>query len=208
MYIMNFWKMIIAGGPLMWPIIACSIFGLGLIIDKFNSLQRIDKGSGAFLKDVFNHVRRHEIKEALDKCERASLPVAQILKAALLKYDRPRTQIKEAIEDAALYEIPLIEKNLSLLATIAYVVPLLGFLGTVGGMVSCFQAAELRMAAAEPVLVVDLAAGIWRALIATIAGLTVAIPVLVAHNYFVSRINMIVLEMERVSTEFLNLLTE
>jgi biopolymer transport protein ExbB len=75
-------------------------------------------------------------------------------------------------------------------------------------MVSCFQAVELRMAATEPVLAADLVAGIWRALIATIAGLTVAIPVLVAHNYFVSRINMVVLEMERVSAEFLNLLTE
>lgn len=208
MYIMNFWKIIVAGGPLMWPIIVCSIFALALIIDKFNCLQRIEKGSGAFLKDVFNHVRQHEIKEALDKCERTKLPIAEILKAALLKYDRPRTQIKEAIEDAALYETPLIEKNLSLLATIAYVAPLLGFLGTVGGMVSCFQAVELRMSATEPVLAVDLVAGVWRALIATIAGLTVAIPVLVAHNYFVSRINLIVFEMERVSTEFLNLLTE
>jgi biopolymer transport protein ExbB len=205
---MSFWKIIIAGGPLMWPILACSILALALIIDKFNRLQRIDKGSVVFLKDVFNHVRRHEIKEALDKCERAELPIAKILKAALLKYDRPRTQIKEAIEDAALYETPLIEKNLSLMATIASIAPLLGFLGTVGGMVSCFQAAELRMVASEPVLAVDLVAGIWRALITAIAGLTVAVPVLVAHNYFVSRINMIVLEMERVSAEFLNLLTE
>ncbi len=192
----------------MWPIIACSVVSLSIIIDKYIFLRRIERGSETFLKETFNHVRRHEIKEALDKCEHVQLPVASILKAALLKYDRPRTQIKEAIEDAALYEVPVIEKNLSLLAMLADVAPLLGFLGTVAGMVTCFQAVELRMSAAEPVLAADLVAGIWRALIAAIAGLSVAIPALVAYNYLVSRIHLIVLEMERVSVEFLNLLTE
>jgi biopolymer transport protein ExbB len=125
-----------------------------------------------------------------------------------LKYDRSRSQIKEAIEDASLYEIPKLEKNLPVLATVAHISPLLGFLGTVTGMVVSFQTIQTKAATSYPVLPGDLAGGIWEALLTTVAGLLVAIPAFVAYNYLVSRINNIILEMEKASTELVNFLTE
>jgi biopolymer transport protein ExbB len=153
-------------------------------------------------------MKRHETKEALQICDNTKSPIANILKAGILKYDRPRPQIIEAIEDASLYEIPRIEKNLTALATIAHISPLLGLLGTVTGMVRCFQTIQAKATSFHPVSPGDLAGGIWEALLTTVAGLIVAIPTFVFYNYLVSRINHFILEMEKASTELVNFLTE
>ncbi|MDD4894418.1 MAG: MotA/TolQ/ExbB proton channel family protein, partial [Candidatus Omnitrophica bacterium] len=116
--------------------------------------------------------------------------------------------IKEAIEDASLYEIPILEKNLLMLATIAYISPLLGILGTVTGMVRCFQSVQSKAATFNLVSPADLAGGIWEALLATVAGLVVAIPTFIVYNYLVNRVNNFILEMEKASTELVNFLTE
>jgi biopolymer transport protein ExbB len=101
-----------------------------------------------------------------------------------------------------------LQKNLNSLATIAHIAPLLGLLGTVVGMVRAFQAIQAKAAASLPVSPVDLSGGVWEALLATVAGLIVAIPAFVAYNYLVSRINNFILEMEKASTELVNFLTE
>jgi len=192
----------------MWPILLCSIFALALIIERLWYLHKIDISSQDFLANILDKIKRHQIKEALQACDSTEYPISHILKAGILKYDRPRSQIKEAIEDASLYEIPKLEKNLSLLATIAHVSPLLGFLGTVTGMVVSFQVIQTKAATSYPVSLSDLAGGIWQALLTTVAGLVVAIPAFLAYNYLVNRINNIILEMEKASTELVNFLTE
>ena len=204
---MSFWQVILAGGPVIWPIILCSIFALAIIIEKFWYLGRIQTDTQGFLQNVLDNIKRHQIKEALQACENNKSPVSSILKAGILKYDRTREQIKEAIEDASLYEIPRLEKNLPALATIAHISPLLGLLGTVTGMVKVFQVIQAKAAALYPVTPADLAGGIWEALIATVAGLVVAIPVFVIYNYLVSRVNSFILEMEKSATELINFLT-
>jgi len=161
-----------------------------------------------FLHNVLDNMKRHQTKESLQLCENTKSPIAHILKAGILKYDRTRDQIKEAIEDASLYEIPRLEKNLTALATIAHVSPLLGLLGTVTGMVRAFQVIQAKATSFHPVSPGDLAGGIWEALITTVAGLAVAIPTFVAYNYLVSRINNFILEMEKAATELVNFLTE
>jgi biopolymer transport protein ExbB len=153
-------------------------------------------------------MKRHQIKEALELCEVTKNPLSQVLKAGILKYDRGREQIKEAIADAALYEEPHLEKNMTALATIAHISPLLGLLGTVLGMVRSFQIIQAKSTAYAPVSPGELAGGIWEALLTTVAGLLVAIPAFVAYNYLVSRINNFILEMEKASTELVNFLTE
>lgn len=208
LYKMSLWQLFLAGGPIMWPILLCSVFASAIIFEKFWHLHKITMGTQDFLGKILEKMKRHEIKDALQICDAANSPIANILKAGILKYDRPRPQIIEAIEDASLYEIPRIEKNLAALATIAHVSPLLGLLGTVTGMVRCFQAIQSKAAGFHPVLPGDLAGGIWEALLATVAGLIVAIPTFVAYNYLVSRINHFILEMEKVSTELVNFLTE
>lgn len=208
LYKMNFWQIFLAGGPLMWPILLCSIFGLAIILEKFWYFHRITIDMQDFLSKILEKMKRHEIKEALQICDNTASPIANILKAGILKYDRPKQQIVEAIQDASLYEIPRIEKNLPVLATIAHIAPLLGLLGTVIGMVRCFQVIQAKAVALRVVSPADLSGGIWEALLATVAGLVVAIPVFLAYNYLVSRTNQLILEMERVSTELVNFLTE
>jgi biopolymer transport protein ExbB len=207
-YKMSLWQVFLAGGPVMWPIVLCSIFALSIILEKFWYLHKIKIDTQKFLSDILDNIKRHQTKEALEICDKTMSPISHILKAGILKYDRTRDQIKESIEDASLYEIPRLEKNLSALATIAHVSPLLGLLGTVTGLVRCFQAIQAKAIGLRPISPGDLSVGIWEALLTTVAGLLVAIPAFVVYNYLVSRINNFILEMEKASTELVNFLTE
>lgn len=208
LYKMSVWQVFLAGGPIMWPILLCSVFALAIILEKFFHLHRIKIDTREFLNNILDKMKHHQTQEALKLCDSTTSPIAHILKAGILKYDRPRVQIKEAIEDATLYEIPRIERNLSTLATIAHISPLLGLLGTVTGMVRCFQTIQAKATSFNPVSPGDLAGGIWEALLTTVAGLMVAIPTFVAYNYLVNRINNFILEMEKAATELVNFLTE
>ena len=208
LYQMGLWKIFLAGGPVMWPILFCSIFALAIALEKFWHLHKIAIDTQNFLSKILEKMKRHETKEALQICDNTKSPIAKILKAGILKYDRSKQQIVEAIEDASLYEIPRIEKNLGALATIAHIAPLLGLLGTVTGMVRCFQTIQAKSTSFHPVSPGDLAGGIWEALLTTVAGLIVAIPTFVAYNYLVNRINNFILEMEKASTELVNFLSE
>jgi biopolymer transport protein ExbB len=208
LYKMNLWQVFLAGGPVMWPILLCSIFALTIILERLWHLHKIKIDTQEFLRVILYKMRHQKIKEALEVCDNTKSPISHILKAGILKYDRPRPQIKEAIEDASLYEIPKLERNLSALATIAHISPLLGLLGTVTGMVRCFQTIQAKATSFHPVSPGDLAGGIWEALLTTVFGLIVAIPTFVAYNYLVNRINNFILEMEKASTELVNFLTE
>lgn len=205
---MNPWKIFLAGGPIMWPILVSSIWALAIIIEKLWHLSRIRVDTYTFLKGILEKVKQHKIEEAVSDCDTTSHPIGQLLKAGILKSSRSRQEIKEAIEDASLYEVPVLERNLSALATIAHIAPLLGLLGTVTGMVRCFQSIQLKAGATHPVSPGDLAGGIWEALLTTVFGLMVAIPAFIAYNFLVTRVNGIILEMERTAAELVNFLTE
>jgi len=158
------------------------------------------------MEEIAETLRRNKITEAIDRCNVMPGPIAQILKAGILKHDRSRAEIKAAIEDAGLHEVPRLEKNLGALATIAHITPLLGLLGTVTGMIRAFQIIEQKAVALMPVNPGDLAGGIWEALITTVAGLAVAIPTYVAYNFLVSKADGFVLEMEKSATDLINIL--
>jgi len=216
------------GGPVMWPILLCSVFAMAIIIEKLIHLKAIRIDTREFLSEILQRIKYHRIKEALEMCDKVPKqkdflmrilmgvrfikpepgPIPNIIKAGVLKYDQSREKIKEAIEDASLYEVPKLERNLSALSTLAHISPLLGLLGTVVGMVKCFQTIQLKAASFHPVSPGELAGGIWEALITTAAGLIVAIPAYVAYNYLVNRVNNFILEMEKVATELVNFLSE
>jgi biopolymer transport protein ExbB len=196
------------GGPVMYPIILCSVLAFAIAIERLYHLYRARINTKKFMDDIANILRRNKIMEAIELCDKTPGPIAHILKAGIMKHDRPRQEIKEAIEDAGLYEVPRLEKNVAVLATIAHIAPLLGLLGTVTGMVRCFQTIQEKSTSFHPVSPGDLAGGIWEALITTVAGLTVGIPTLVAYNYFVNRVNGFVLDMERAATDLINILTQ
>ena len=202
------WEFMQKGGPIMWPILFCSIVAFAIVIERLIQLRKEQIDTKVFMEQISKSLKRNRVMEALELCERTHGPVANILRAGVLKYDRPRQDIREAIEDASVHEVPRLEKNLPVLATVAHIAPLLGLLGTVTGMVAAFQVIQSKASAVNPVNPGDLAGGIWEALLTTVFGLCVAIPTYVAYNYLTSRVDGFVLDMERSATDLLNILGE
>ncbi|OIO38627.1 MAG: hypothetical protein AUJ71_02575 [Candidatus Omnitrophica bacterium CG1_02_49_16] len=202
------WDFMVKGGPIMWPILICSVLAFGILIERLMSLRREQIDTQSFMEQISKSIKRNKVMEALDLCDKTQGPIANILKAGILKHDRPRSEVREAIEDAAIHEVPRLEKNLPVLATLTHIAPLLGLLGTVTGMVNAFQVIENKASAMNPVNPGDLAGGIWEALLTMVFGLCVAIPATVAYNYLTSRVDGFVLDMERSATDLLNILGE
>jgi len=205
---MNAWELIVAGGPLMIPIILCSLFALAIVIEKFIYFSIIKENPQNIRTTIFEYLKENKIKEAIAFCEESPSPISKVLEAGLLKFGSPKEEIKEALMDASQLEIPKLEKRLTALATIAQIAPLLGLLGTVTGMAACFHTIQVRTTSMNLIAPGDLAGGIWEALLTTIAGLMIAIPAYVAYNYLVSRINRFILEMEQSATELVSHLSQ
>ena len=202
------WEFMQKGGPIMWPILLCSVISFAIIIERLIRIRQEQIDTKSFMEQISKTLRRNKIMEALDLCDRTGGPIAVVLKAGILKHDRSRNEIREAIEDASIHEVPRLERNLPVLSTVAQVAPLLGLLGTVTGLVKAFQVIESKATLLNPVNPGDLAGGIWEALLATTFGLCVAIPTYVAYNYLVSRVDGFVLDMERSATDLMNILGE
>jgi biopolymer transport protein ExbB len=196
------------GGPVMYPIMLCSIIAFGIILERLYYLRKVRIDTVTFMHNIEGALKRNKIEESVKICEAAEGPIARIVKAGLLKYDRPRQEIREAIEDAGHQEVPKLERYIKILATIAHISPLLGLLGTVVGMVKAFQVIQLKTIALNPVSAGDLAGGVWQALLTTASGLIVAIPVIVAYHYLTARVQNFVLEMEHAATELINILSQ
>lgn len=201
------WDMIQKGGPMMYLIIMLSIIALGIVIERIYSFNRARIDSQKFMDKILDSLKRNKIIEAIEMCSQTPGPIAHIIKAGILKHDRSRPEIKEAIDEAAQLEIPRMEKHLPILATIAHIAPLLGLLGTVSGMIKAFQIIQEKAVTMTPVNPGDLSGGIWEALLATLAGLVVAIPTYVAYNYLVNQVDNLVYDMERSATDLVNLLS-
>jgi len=181
------------GGPVMWPLLGFSIVAVAVFVERFISLRRARINVNEFLAKVRKALMvNRSIREAIKVCEEYRGPVASIMKAGLLKHGQPKEDVERTIENAALYEMSRLERFLVVLATIANVAPLLGFFGTVTGMINAFDAlAEAGLS--NPGLV---ATGIKEALFTTAFGLFVAIPTQLMYNYFMSRINKFVRDIE------------
>ena len=201
------WDIINKGGPMMYLIILSSIIAFGVVIDRIYNLYKARIDADKFMDGITAVLKRNKIIESIEMCNNTPGPIAHIVKAGILKHDRSKPEIKEAVEEAAQLEIPRLEKHLPILATIAHIAPLLGLLGTVTGMIRSFQVIQMKALALAPVNPGDLAGGIWEALLATVAGLAVAIPTYVAYNYLTSQIDNLVYDMERSATDLVNLLS-
>ena len=193
------------GGPMIWLLLLTSAIGLAVFVERLLYYHRAQINSAEFLTGVRNVLKRDNIVEALSICEATPGPVARLVKAAILNRERGRDGVRDALEDSGLIEVPRLEEKLPVLATIAQVAPLMGLLGTVLGFIRVFMAVQHEGKFASMEL---LTGGVWEALLSTAAGLVVAIPAYVGYNYLVSRVNAIVLDMEKSSTEIVHLMTE
>lgn len=193
------------GGVVMWFLLGFSIVALAFTIERAIALRRAKINVNEFLAKIRKAlIVNRSVRDAIKICEQYRGPVASIMKAGLLKYGQPKDEIEKTIENAALYEMGRLERGLTVLATIANVAPLLGFLGTVMGMIASFDAlAEAGLS--NPGLV---AVGIKEALYTTAGGLAVAVPVQIVYNYFMSRINRFVRDIETAANMLLETFTE
>jgi len=193
------------GGPVIWPILLAGAIAIVVFIERVLYCHRSQINSIEFLNGVRTVLKRENVVEAISICDATPSPVARLVKTALLNRDHGRDRVREAVEEAGLAEVPLLEEKLNLLATIAQITPLLGLLGTIMGFMEIFsQMQEAGLYANFG----QLSHGVWRALICAAAGVAVAIPVHAGYNYLVSRINKIVLDMERAAGEIVNIVTE
>lgn len=191
------------GGLLMVLIAICSFIGAGIIVERWLTLRRARVNTGTLMNRVRQSLRGGEVGRALDICDETPGPVARMLKEGVLRAGASRELIRETVESAGKSELYKLERGLDSLATIAGVAPLLGFLGTVTGMIRAFMDIQ---ALGGQVNANVLAGGIWAALVTTAAGLTVGIPALIFYNWLVGKVRHFVFEMERSSMELLDLL--
>jgi len=191
------------GGVFMHPILFCSVVGLGLIIERAWFFARARTDTRRLMGEVMRTLQDQGLEAAQRMLHARRGPIAAVLHSGLARAKRGPEAVEKAIETAASIEIALLERGLIWLATVANIAPLLGFLGTVSGMIHAFEA----IAAAEEVSAKLVATGIYEALITTAAGLIVAIPVQAAHNYFISRIDKFVIDIEESGAELIDSLT-
>jgi biopolymer transport protein ExbB len=190
------------GGVLIYPLFMLLIWGLTIIIIKTIKLRREKIINPAVIQGIEEMLLEDKIPEATAYCKQNSLPMTRIILAGILNYERSEAELKEILEDASRQELPGIRRHLTALGTIASASPLLGLLGTVIGMISVFATLSTE-ANVNPGM---LAGGISEALITTACGLVIAMPTLIFHNFFRTRVQSLIIEMEKISLRMVAIL--
>ena len=203
------------GGPFMWPIMLMGILAAGVIIERFRSLKMLTADPGSVRSDVLIMLREDRVEEALNLCENEQGPVPAILSAGLRKllilrrlgHDPAKIeeQVLKAMDDYGVHVVAALEKHLPVLATVSSAAPMLGFLGTVAGMIVSFD--EIQAGIGQSDIITLAAGGISVALLTTAFGLIVGIPAFMAFNYFSSVINRFVLDVEESAQELIEAVT-
>jgi biopolymer transport protein ExbB len=193
------------GGPVMWLILIAAATAAVVFVERALYCHRSQINSAEFLNGVRTVIKRGNVVEAIAICDATAGPVARLVKSAILARDLGRERVREAVEEAGLVEVPRLEEKLNLLATIAQIAPLIGLFGTVLGFIDVFGQIEQAGLYAHMEL---LSHGVWKALVCAAGGIGVAIPAHAGYNYLVSRVNKIILDMERAAAEITNIVTE
>jgi biopolymer transport protein ExbB len=191
------------GGPMLWVLAALGFLGLTLFIERVLFLHRAQIRAKSFLEGIRNILSKRRLVEALTVCEETPGPVAAVVKAALLRADAPPDEMRFHVQEAAIVELPALERRLGAIAAIAQVAPLAGLLGTVLGMISTFLAFEQG---GNYALAGALSGGMWQALLSVAASLLLALPAHLAHHFLASRVRSIVRDMEWSANEIMRYL--
>jgi len=198
------WDYVSRGGMMMIPLLICSLLGLIFVIERAITYYRIKGDTAEIFSEIRESLLQGNLRRSIEVCEAYDHPVATTLKSGLLRYGKNHEEIEKAMESVSLHEVSKLEKGLWILATLANVTPLFGFLGTVTGMISSFDALA-RVGLGNPEAV---ASGISVALITTATGLIIALPVQAAYNYFNSRVSSLALDMETSASMLLETFNE
>lgn len=193
------------GGPLMIPIALSSVVAVYIFIERWRTINNADQSPESFMEKIKDLVIKGDLSAAKILCGQYDSPVARMIEKGLNRIGSPLKTIEASVENVAKIELFRLEKNLSILATIAGAAPMMGFLGTVLGMVQAFISIAQEEGTISPKL---LSSGIYEAMITTVAGLIVGIIAYLGYNYLVTRVSKLVHKMEYSAIEFIDLLQE
>lgn len=191
------------GGPVMWLLMALGVAALVVFAERALYLHRSQIRSVEFLNGIKNLLQKDRLMEALTLCEETPGPVAKLVKAGLRHAGEDEQALRFAVQEAALTELPVLERRVGALAAIAQIAPLLGLLGTLLGMIQTFWLFNHGGNYATPAV---LAGGMWEALLTAAAGLAVAIPAHLGRHFLVGRVRVLVHDMEWIGNELMRYL--
>ena len=193
----------IGGNIIMWTLTLLSIYAIYILFERYSTIKKASIEDESFLKSIKNFVEQKDIQAAKTLCRNTDNPVSRMIEKGIDRIDKPMTDISAAIENQGKLEVYKMENNLANLATIAGAAPMIGFLGTVIGMIVAFH----EMASAGGNIDVEmLSKGIYTAMVTTVGGLIVGIIAYIAYNFLVSKIDKVIFQLEDRTTEFLDLL--
>jgi biopolymer transport protein ExbB len=197
--------MLMQGGWTMIPLAFLSLLTVFIFVERLQTLRRAQTDPHLITDETRAYVQGGDVRGAIRFCEGQNNPVSRILKRGLERLGRPIAEIQDAVQAAGKHEAFELERRTDILASIAGIAPMLGFLGTVTGMIKAFQEIQNLQGNVNPSV---LAGGIWEALITTAVGLLIGIAAIFLYNYLIGRINHLVNDMERSATDFIDLLQE
>lgn len=203
---LNLWELTMKGGIIMIPIFVLSIIGVYIIIERYITIKKASQEDESFMINVRNYISQGKLSEAIALCKSNQTPVARMIEKGISRIGRPLSDVSAAIENVGNLETIQLEKRLSLLATVSGAAPMIGFLGTVTGMISAFY--DMANAEGGNLNISLLSNGIYEAMVTTVAGLVVGIIAYLGYNLLVSYVNKVVYMLELRSTEFMDLLNE
>jgi biopolymer transport protein ExbB len=202
---LSIWELTLKGGVIMIPIAACSLIAVYIFIDRYLAISKASREEFNFMNNIRDTIHQGRVDSALAICRSNRSPIARMIEKGISRLGKPLPDINAAIENVGKLEISRLEKNIAALATVAGMAPMLGFLGTVMGMVVAFY--DMSMAG-NNIDISLLSSGIYQAMVTTVAGLIVGIIALLCYNILVARIERLVFVMEARAAEFMDLLHE
>jgi biopolymer transport protein ExbB len=202
---LSIWDMALKGGWIMLPIALMSVVAIYIFIERYMVINRASKDELNFMNNIRDFIHNGRIDSALSLCKNNRTPIARMIEKGIIRIGKPLNDINAAIENVGKLEVSKLEKNLAALATVAGAAPMLGFLGTVTGMVQAFY--DMSMAG-NNIDIALLSGGIYQAMITTVAGLIVGIIAYICYNILVARVEKVVFILEARATEFMDLLHE
>ena len=199
---MNLWDMAVKGGWIMIVLALLSVLCVYIFVERLMAIRKASKVDPVFMDRIHDYVKTDELKSAINYCRITNTPAANMIEKGLERIDRPAAEVQAALENAGNLEVAKLEKGLSVMATISSGAPMIGFLGTVLGMVKAFW----EMAnAGNNIDITLLSSGIYEAMVTTVGGLIVGIVAMFAYNYLVSRVNDVTNVLEAQTLSFMDL---
>lgn len=202
---LSLWELTLKGGIIMIPLFLLSLLTIYIFVERMLVLREAAKEDDSFMQRIKDYIHNGDIDSALALCKNKNTPVARLIEKGITRLGRPMNDVLVAIENVGNIEVAKLERRFSWVATTAAGAPMLGFLGTVLGMVTAFHS---MAAAGEAADITTLSSGIYEALVTTVAGLVVGIIAMFAYNLLVSRVSTVVNQLEARTMEFMDLLNE